>query len=390
MRKVLLAWEIGEAYGHVSRFQPIAAELIKRNADVSLAVRDLSRVADIFRELPVQLWQAPSKNSRIRNPKVTIQTFPHLLHNSGFESPAELFSMVNAWRSIFDFVKPDVVVCDLAPVALLAAQLLGIKTAQIGTGFCCPPAISPLPALYAHQANSGNLHEEETLIDNTISIVAKKINSSKICSYVDLLRNTNKTILATYPELDHYPSRSESDYRGVWFPEGEYCEHFTNHGSKKVFVYLKGVPGTLELLKLLDCWELDTLAFIDRFDQANNLAFKNVKLAESRVDLSIVTQHADLAITHGGHGVSAQFLTAGVPVLALPLHYEQAITATRINEQKLGAYANLTNVVALEASLGRLLFDATFRNNAIEFAKRSEEYQSFKQPSIIADELIDL
>ncbi len=53
--------------------------------------------------------------------------------------------MVNAWRAIYDLVRPDLILFQHSPTANLASHAYDVKRVNIGTGFCCPPDREPLP-----------------------------------------------------------------------------------------------------------------------------------------------------------------------------------------------------------------------------------------------------
>ena len=66
-------------------------------------------------------------------------TFAQILHNCGFGDAAELATMAEAWRKLYDFVRPDLIIFDHAPTALLASAGYPVRRALIGTGFFSPP-----------------------------------------------------------------------------------------------------------------------------------------------------------------------------------------------------------------------------------------------------------
>ena len=60
-----------------------------------------------------------------------------------------------------------------------------------------------------------------------------------------------------------------------------------------------------------------------------------VRLAERRVDVAKAAAECDVAVLNGGHGVVAEMLLAGKPVLAVPLVLEQQMTSEAL--RRLGA-----------------------------------------------------
>jgi UDP:flavonoid glycosyltransferase YjiC (YdhE family) len=144
--RILLAWELGAGLGHAMNLRPLAAELAKRRYEMTLAAKDVSQVREIFATTPVTVLQAPW-NTDPCNRVDSILTFADLLWNIGFGDRQALVGHVAAWRNLFALVKPDLVVCDHSPTALLAARDAKFPVATVGTGFFCPIDETPLRLL---------------------------------------------------------------------------------------------------------------------------------------------------------------------------------------------------------------------------------------------------
>src|SRR3546814_8235875 len=57
----------------------------------------------------------------------------------GFGKLESLFTATLAWRTVFDQLRPDLIVCDHSPVVCFAAYGR-IPVVQVGSGFTIPPA----------------------------------------------------------------------------------------------------------------------------------------------------------------------------------------------------------------------------------------------------------
>jgi UDP:flavonoid glycosyltransferase YjiC (YdhE family) len=78
-----------------------------------------------------------------------------------------------------------------------------------------------------------------------------------------------------------------------------------------------------------------------------------------------ILRHAALAITHGGFNTVLDALSFGVPLLALPMAFEQHATAARIRYRQLGiTLPPHASMARLTRAIGALLSDQRYRRNA--------------------------
>src|SRR6478672_7698711 len=145
MPTILFTWEQGGGLGHIVPMLPIARGLAARGHRVFMALRDLSRARAVFEEDSIHLLQAPFKVGAPDFPILPSMNFAHLLHNIGFADVRELGAMAEAWGNFYSMVRPDLILFDHSPTALLASRAHGSRKAMLGQGFFSPPDQSPLP-----------------------------------------------------------------------------------------------------------------------------------------------------------------------------------------------------------------------------------------------------
>ena len=98
------------------------------------------------------------------------------------------------------------------------------------------------------------------------------------------------------------------------------------------------------------------------------------------IHLSRIIGDCDLAVCHAGHGTIGAFLLAGVPLLLLPLHVEQALAALRVADLGAGLMVNTENppedyAPVFEALLNEPKFGEQARTFAAKYAEFTQEKQ---------------
>ncbi|HEX4000857.1 MAG TPA: hypothetical protein VHX65_20080 [Pirellulales bacterium] len=251
MATILLAWELGGGLGHLMNLRPIAIELPRRGHRVFAALRDLSQAHKIFGGSGVALLQAPFKHGRM----LEIQpccTFAHILHNVGFSNVDELSTMVGAWRQIFEFVRPDLIVFDHSPTALLAARGVAVRKALIGTGFFAPPNVAPLPNLRTWLAvDRAQLQTDESQVLATMNATLDRLGQSPLQNVAELFAEVDENFLLTFRDLDCYERPAETNYFGMWAGNIGAPPQWPAGPGRKVFGYLKPFSELPRLLQEL-------------------------------------------------------------------------------------------------------------------------------------------
>lgn len=379
MSRFLLAWELGAGLGHLANLRVLTAALLARQHFVALCLRDLSRVELLFAGLDVQFFQAPVRvrvDRRIEEPL----SYAHLLHNFGFADSHELIGMARAWRSLFDLVRPNVVVCDHSPTALVASAGLSVRRALYGAGFYVPPAGMPLPKLRPWVAcDEDSLARDELQVLNTINDVLSLWTSSPLSQVADLYSQVQVNFLTTFQELDPFPNRSVANYIGLMpNPKGE-PPRWPPGRRPRVFCYLKSFPALPYLLQLLRESGHSTLVVGDGLEDELRKAFQSTTMRFSDRPLGIeqVAVECDLAILNGGHGTTATFLAAGKPILQLPISLEQWFNASRTEALRAGLLASSADRADLRTKLETILADRQhFASGAEQFAAKYAQMDS--------------
>lgn len=394
MGTALFTWELGAGMGHVMRMAPLAKGLAARGHQVFAAMRQLPRAAAALAGSGVHLLQAPfAADGRSVFP--TGVTYAHLLANCGFGDDAALLALAGAWRNLFRLTRPDLIVFDHSPAALVGARGTPARRVLIGTGYCCPPDSHPLPAARSMRNVDVNWNrfadDEHGLLMRVNRLLASwKVSPLKRLGQV--FGEVEDRFLTTFKELDHFVVRGEAVYRGPVNATGGKAPCWPRDGARKrIFAYLKPYPGISHLLEVLRRRSQPTLIHLDGFDPKLRAQFESptLRFETERLDPSAAARESDLAILHGTHGTTCDVLLAGKSILQIPLFGEQELIAEAT--LKLGAGRVVSpwqdDADAIEAALETLLTDKQYANASRDFASRHADFSPAVEQARMLDQL---
>ncbi|MBE7467245.1 MAG: tetratricopeptide repeat protein [Planctomycetes bacterium] len=382
MSTVLFTWELGAGVGHMAPYREIAERLIRNGHRVVFALRDLSRSHSVFQDIGVACVQAPIKTAPIAKPILQPATYAQMLHNLGYESPGELTGLVRAWRSLFEYIQPDLTVFDHSPTAMLAARGVPTRKMVIGIGFLVPPDIYPLPSQRPwmnHDAEQ--LRHFEDSILHRINLVLEDLRAPTLRRLGQLFSDVEETVLTTFKELDHYAEREGGNYWGIcsYYP-GAKPEWPGGEGAK-VFAYLKPSKNLVPILQALTVLKKPTLIVPDHIpeDTLKKFTSDTMVFSKNLFDLKTVGAECRLAVHNANHGTMAQLLLAGKPTLMVPLQLEQLLLARRAEQLGVGLVIQDQKAEDLATRLNAVLTGASYMASAEAFAKRYADFDPPKQ-----------
>jgi UDP:flavonoid glycosyltransferase YjiC (YdhE family) len=387
--KILVAWELGDNYGHVLRQLPIAKELRRRGHDVLFAVKDVAIAQQTLHASGVAFIQAPVTR-RKRQLDREIASFADILAFHGFAEQAALHSLGNSWQHLYRLYQPDVMVVDHAPAALFAARLLGIPVAEIGMGFEIPPPVSPYPCFrpWLNLPNSELEQCEEAILANVNALCEAQEHPS--FRRLTELMQSDLQLLTTLPEFDHYPQRKNGRYVGpiLTLDDGLVVDWPECH-AKNIFVYLRpggALPAILDTLRQTNA---NIICVVPGIDTGMKEKYESAALHihTSYVKLEPLLKRCDLAIG-SGPGVGSACLLAGVPMLVLPNHIEQMLFAESLVRTGMGLALSLNAIpMHFAAVLDKLLSDPRFAQRAQAMARKYKSYDQDKSVERIANSI---
>ena len=390
MGGILCVWELGSGYGHMATLLPLALKLRHLGHEVVFALRDLSSAEVVIGKHGFPLLQAPIWIQRVSGLPIPPLNYAEILHGFGFLDESGLMGMVKAWLKIFELVKPDLLLIDHAPTALLASMNRGIPRCLVGTGFCSPPRKSPTPNMRPWlNVPEQRLVESDQRVLSVMNGVLAVLGKPPITTIADLFK-VEEDFLCTFPELDHYQNRKGGHY---WGPilnreEGGNPPQWPAEGSKKIFVYLR--PGYKHFEKIVQVLHgLPFKTLIHAPELSENLIKKyrspHVEFSDQPVPIKQAAEQCDLAISHAGHGMTSAMLLAGRPLLMFPMHLEQHLVSRNVVNYGAGLLVNQESQnPGYGEIVNRLLASPSFAERALSFAKKYSSFDPAKQVESIA------
>lgn len=392
-KSILFAWELGAHFGHLSRQVLIARELRHYGCELLFAVRDTEIASKLLSRDGFAFVQAPIFIGRVRLERPPA-SYAELLLADGFADRLALHGRVCAWIKLFELHRPELIVVDHSPTALVAARATGIRAVQIGSGFEIPPSADPMPSFGLYDVAKTDFRRSERLVVHNINSVLLTCNaaSKKLGSLAELFDIHGK-ILATFAELDPYSARPASEYVGpLVTSDSGVALAWSTINKPKIFAYFHaGVTGTSAMVEAFRRCGAETICVIPEISAATaqRESTDKLRIHSQIAQLQPLLREADLVVSNGSSGLTAQALLAGVPSLMLPATVEQLMHARCVRKLGAGLIAGKRRETEVfVAAIGELLNSSSWRTRAKAFARKYEGFNPAKAIASVANSLV--
>ena len=334
MPTILLAWELGGGLGHVIPLSRVARRLLSHGMRVVAAVKELTS-ARVLTEAGAEVLQAPiwpvTFLSEAERARMSSATFADSLADAGLANSDALAMLLRAWQTLLTWLKPDLIVADYAPAASLAARGRA-PLVLTGGGFYLPPAgLRRFPLL--HDVSPPVWSEDEIL--TAVNRALRSTGGPELGRLAQIFAG-DAEVVSTFPLLDPYRAQRQAP------AVGPFLEHVPlprRPDAHKIFVYLtpgSGVRADLEEMLLFLAPRLRIFA-----PAASRAFLTEAARAGAAIDtvppaLSETLSSTRLIVHHGGMGVAAEALAAGVPQLVLSLDIEKELNGRALEAAGVG------------------------------------------------------
>lgn len=374
MSRVLMCWELGANMGHIDRMLMSARALRVRGHEVLFALKDLARAHGRVVTEGYVVLQSPVWLPRMVNPPRLVN-FSAVLAAAGWLDANGLAGLLSAWRSLFDLARPDLLVCDHAPTAMLAARGRGLPIAAIGNCFEIPPHGDAFPAMnYWDRSDAAECARSDARVLAPVNQALALLGEAPLPRLTRLFDGV-RCMAASLPELAHYPEHEGVELVGPsYVGDSGVPPQWPAGDGKRAFAYLS--PEHADFAAVLSALRqsgLRTLVHAKGLspDAAARLGGPTLRFESSPVQMDPVVRDADLVVSHASLGTVTAAAMAACVQLVLPNHMEQYMVARRVAGGGFGlAVAPGSKGNDYPALIRRLLDEPAFAEAARTLAAR--------------------
>ncbi len=259
-----------------------------------------------------------------------------------YRGAQRLANYLSAWRSVLELIKPDLVVYDSSPTALIASLGGAWSKWTVGSPFFMPridtPRVGVFPNADAEDATLKRLERSERDLLTLVKAARQLVSWGSGPEAVrDFIAEAELQMVTTLPQFDYFGSREIGEYVGM--PASGVagaCPPAWPVGSgPKVFAYLKSFPGLKALLAALESSGVSAVIYSRDISAADRKKFARNVYLDAPASMDAVCAEADLVIHMAGSQTVARCMQSGVSQLLIATGLEQLFTAQAA--QRLGA-----------------------------------------------------
>ncbi len=325
--RVLLAWEGGAGRGHVVTLKLIA-EALGSDAICDAVLCRMDHAAELTPYCDgvfqgVRLSANRARREAAGNPHVA--TWGDFLGDLNFWNPQFLITQIKWWLETIKARQSRLVIADFAPCAQLAAQIAGIPSVAVGTGYSVPPSGHDTFPFLLPEHTRRVFAEEELL--GAVNVARAHFGAMPLARLSDIYAKST-AMPRTIAGLDPYRGLRQAT---LLPPLDEKLPHSDGSGDE-IFIYFSASqaesPAFVDALIGLD---MPMRAFIPGATTGTRelLADAGVTVETQPVAVADISRRSRLLLHSGQHGTLCMGLGMGLGQVAVPQHPEHLFHARR-------------------------------------------------------------
>lgn len=365
---MLLAWELGEGLGHLPPLKAIALALKPLGVKPVFALRETQHAGPALRDVRADMYVAPhwAKPSK---PPFKTESFADILGANGYSTGEHATGMIGAWDRLVDEVKPDLIVCDHAPSAMLSAYGR-IPVAFVGNGFAVPPADDPQFPPYTPGVGSP---EGQDVVLEAISFAFRRLGRAAPATLTAPFKGDFRGVYS-FPLIDSYRSVRRERVLGPIEPQPPLVPL---PDRPRLFVYSALDFARIDALFqcLMDIGpEASVYLRGNLGPRAAILRSRGVEVFEKPQPFAEIMPRASVVFSHAGSGFTNAALASGRPHITFPRHFEAKASAMGLEQAGCGIRLETLEVESFRAAYRRANMDTAMREAAQRVGQDAQDF----------------
>jgi hypothetical protein len=368
MATILFAWELGANLGHLIPLSRIARELERDGHTPVYVLRDLANARAVLgggaRVLQAPAWPAHRHFGAVSG---GLASYADILSAIGFADPQKLAAVAGAWRSLLDYVRPDLVVTDHSPGLHVALYGGDTRVVAVGTGFTMPPLdYDTFPLLRGDRATA----IPESRLFESLRDARTLLGLQRPRGLVEVFRTPHRVVFGL-PELDPYRGFRREP---VVAPPGGLPSAQSWPRTRRLFVYAGAEMANFDtLLQALASLDMPVEVFLrgDAGPAREFLRMRGATVHDEPPDLAAVLREASHVLSQGGASTIAAAYAAGRPQMVVAAHDEAEINLEMLARAGVGQSLTVgTEPADVATAMGTFVSHPELPDNALELANR--------------------
>jgi len=363
MKRAFIAWEIGGGRGHVVHLAAVAASLKRRGYCNVASLVHLDYAGELAPHCE-QIGQAPQLPYRAPiNDDLPGSHYGDWLGLYHFDDPAIIRRAIELWRAQLVAGRPNIVIAEQAPCAILAARSLGLPVVHVGVPATAPPAgMSQFPPFLIDRDTP--MYDEAALCSAVNTAILEF--ALPALPALPAIYTCDDQVVASITLFDRY-----AEWRtrprvppvvGGWHEPGE-------RRREELFVYLSTSDRVNPvILTAIASLRVPTRVFVaDNLPMAVAVVGRRSAVVESSPRLPVEIARTARVIVHAGnHGMSCLGVRAGLPQVTVSSQMEHRFNGRMLAQAGIGIPVELQRwtVPNIRAAIERAWDDEAMAGHA--------------------------